>query len=207
MTKPEPIVYIVDDDPAFRESLSILMLAIGYRSRTFPSADDFLRDFDETNPGCIILDVRMPRISGLALQEKLATFPQCPPIIILTGHGEVSTALRALKQGAVEFLQKTFSELELRDAVQRAMGIDATRRETHARKKAILDRLGQLSAPERQVLNLVLGGHPNKRIASMLGVSQRAVEDRRSRVMQKLDVSTLPDLVRLAVEAGLKIDK
>ena len=90
MTKHEPIVYIVDDDPAFRESLSILILAIGYRSKTFSSADDFLQGFDETKPGCIFLDVRMPRISGLALQEKLVAFPQCPPIIILTGHGEVS---------------------------------------------------------------------------------------------------------------------
>lgn len=207
MTKLEPIVYIVDDDPAFRESLSILILAIGYRSKTFPSAEDFLREFDETKPGCIILDVRMPRISGLALQEKLAAFPQCPPIIILTGHGEVSTALRALKQGAVEFLQKTFSELDLRDAVQRAMTIDSSRREQFAKRKDIFDRLAQLSTPERQVLNLVLAGYPNKRIASALGVSQRAVEDRRSRVMQKLDVTTLPDLVRLAVDAGLKIDK
>ena len=207
MTSTEPMVYIVDDDPAFRESLSILILAIGYRSKTFASAEDFLRDFDETKPGCIILDVRMPRISGLALQEKLAAFPQCPPVIILTGHGEVSTALRALKQGAVEFLQKTFSELDLRDAVQRAMAIDENRREAHARKCALMDRLAQLSTPERQVMNLVLAGYPNKRIASSLGVSQRAVEDRRSRVMQKLNVSTLPDLVRLAIEAGLKVDE
>lgn len=207
MTKHEPIVYIVDDDPGFRESLSILILAIGYRSKTFSSADEFLQGFDETKPGCIFLDVRMPRISGLALQEKLVAFPQCPPIIILTGHGEVSTALRALRQGAVEFLQKTFSELDLRDAVQRAMSIDAARREQFAKRKDLSDRLSKLSDPERQVLNLVLAGYPNKRIASALDVSQRAVEDRRTRVMQKLEVATLPDLVRLAVNAGLNVDR
>lgn len=207
MTTSEPIVYIVDDDPAFRESLSILILAIGYRSKSYGSADEFLKTFDQANPGCIILDVRMPRVSGLALQEKLIAYPQCPPIIILTGHGEVSTALRALKQGAVEFLQKTFSEMELRDAVERAIALDAQRRQEHAKRQEILDRLAQLSTPERQVLNLVLAGYPNKRIASSLGVSQRAVEDRRSRVMQKLNVFTLPDLVRLAVDAGLKSDK
>jgi RNA polymerase sigma factor (sigma-70 family) len=207
MSTIEPIVYIVDDDPAFRESLSILILAIGYRSKTYDSADAFLKTFDQTKPGCIILDVRMPRISGLALQEKLIAFPQCPPIIILTGHGEVSTALRALKQGAIEFLQKTFSELDLRDAVERAIALDTTRREEHAKRQELLARLAQLTTPERQVLNLVLAGYPNKRIASSLDVSQRAVEDRRSRVMQKLNVYTLPDLVRLAVDAGLKIDK
>lgn len=207
MSTTEPIVYIVDDDPAFRESLSILILAIGYRSKTYGSADEFLKSFDQTKPGCIILDVRMPRISGLALQEKLIAFPQCPPIIILTGHGEVSTALRALKQGAVEFLQKTFSEMELRDAVERAISLDTERRAEHAKRQELLERIAQLSAPERQVLNLVLAGYPNKKIASSLGVSQRAVEDRRSRVMQKLNVFTLPDLVRLAVDAGLKFDK
>jgi len=207
MSTIEPIVYIVDDDPAFRESLSILILAIGYRSKTYGSADEFLKAFDQTKPGCIILDVRMPRISGLALQEKLIAFPQCPPIIILTGHGEVSTALRALKQGAIDFLQKTFSEFDLRDAVERAIALDTTRREEHANRQELLTRLAQLTTPERQVLNLVLAGYPNKRIASSLDVSQRAVEDRRSRVMQKLNVFTLPDLVRLAVDAGLKIDK
>jgi len=180
---------------------------MGYRSKTYGSADEFLQIFDQSKPGCIILDVRMPRISGLALQEKLIAFPQCPPIIILTGHGEVSTALRALKQGAVEFLQKTFSEMDLRDAVERAIALDTDRRKEHAIHQEMLSRLALLSTPERQVLNLVLAGYPNKRIASSLGVSQRAVEDRRSRVMQKLNVYTLPDLVRLAVDAGLKIDK
>ena len=203
----EPVVFIVDDDPAFRESLAILILSIGLKSKAFGSADEFLKQFDENLPGCLILDVRMPQISGLALQEKLARYPLCPPIIVLTGHAEVPTALRALKQGAIEFLQKTFSETELREAVQRAIALDAERRESHSKRQAVLDKLALLTRPERQVLDLVLAGHPNKRIASNLGVSQRAVEDRRARIMQKLEVDTLPDLVRLAVEAGLKVDQ
>lgn len=202
----EPLVFIVDDDAAFRESLSVLILSMGLRSKTYASGEEFLRCFDETQPGCLILDVRMPQISGLALQEKLSKFPLCPPIIVLTGHAEVPTALRAIKQGAVEFLQKTFTESELREAVQRAISLDTERRQSHLRRSALLERFGLLSKPERQVLDLVLAGYPNKRIASALEVSQRAVEDRRARVMQKLNVDTLPDLVRLAIEAGLKVD-
>ncbi len=202
-----PTVFIVDDDPGFRESLSVLILSMGHKSKTYSSADEFLKSFDENLPGCIILDVRMPQVSGLALQEKLNKFSLCPPVIILTGHAEVPTALRALKQGAVEFLQKTFSESELHEAVQRAIAIDTERRSAHAKRRSLQQRLELLSRPERQVLDLVLAGYPNKRIASSLGVSQRAVEDRRARVMQKLNVDTLPDLVRLAVEAGLEVDK
>lgn len=203
----EPTVFIVDDDPAFRESLAILILSMGLKSKTYESGDEFLRSFDESRPGCVILDVRMPKLSGLALQEKLAKFPLCPPIIILTGHAEVPTALRALKQGAVEFLQKTFSETELREAIQRAIALDVEHRQEHLKRESLQERLALLSRPEREVLDLVLAGYPNKRVASALGVSQRAVEDRRARVMQKLDVKTLPDLVRFAIEAGLKVDE
>jgi len=202
----EPTVQIVDDDPAFRESLAVLMLSMGLRSKTFASGDELLQQFDENLPGCLIIDVRMPHLSGLALQERLAKFPLCPPVIILTGHAEVPTALRALKQGALEFLQKTFSEGELREAVQRAVALDAERRAAHRARSARRRRLALLSTAERQVLELVLAGYPNKRIASNLGVSQRAVEDRRARIMQKLEVDTLPDLVRFAIEAGLGAD-
>jgi len=203
----EPTILIVDDDPAFRESLAVLMSSMGLRSKTFASGEELLAQFDENVPGCLIVDVRMPQLSGLALQERLARYPLCPPIIILTGHAEVPTALRALKQGAVEFLQKTFSESELREAVQRAVALDAERRAAHRARTARERRLALLSKAERQVLDLVLLGYPNKRIASNLGVSQRAVEDRRARIMQKLDVDSLPELVRFAIEAGLEVDK
>ena len=203
----EPTVSIVDDDAAFRESLALLMLSMGLVSKTYASGDEFLRQFDETRPGCIILDVRMPQQSGLAIQEKLTKFPNCPPIIILTGHAEVPVALRALKQGAVEFLQKTFTEGELREAVQRAIALDAERRRTFERRRHVTAKLDSLSRPEREVLQMVLAGHPNKKIASTLGISQRAVEDRRARVMKKLDADSLPELVRLAMEAGMKTEE
>jgi FixJ family two-component response regulator len=203
----EPTVFIVDDDGAFRESLAVLMLSMGYKSVTYGSGEEFLATFDESRPGCIILDVRMPNQSGLAVQEKLQKFPLCPPVIVLTGHAEVPLALRALRQGAVEFLQKTFTEGELREAVQRAMSIDAENRKTHRRKIEVAVKLAQLSRPEREVLELVLAGHPNKKIASMLTISQRAVEDRRARVMKKVDADSLPELVRFAIEAGLKVEE
>jgi len=203
----EPTVFIVDDDGAFRESLSVLMLSMGYPSATFASGEEFLAQFDADRPGCIILDVRMPNQSGLAVQEKLMKFPLCPPVIVLTGHAEVPLALRALRQGAVEFLQKTFTEGELREAVQRAIALDVENRKAHRRKVEVAEKLAQLSHPEREVLALVLAGHPNKRIASMLGISQRAVEDRRARVMKKVDAESLPELVRFAIEAGLQISE
>ena len=125
----ETTVYIVDDDPAFAESLANLINSMGARTKTFTSADDYLQQFDSQAPGCLILDVRMQRTSGLALQEQLAKLPLSPPIIIMTGHAEVPTALRAMRMGAVDFLQKTFAENELYEAVQRALIQDARARE------------------------------------------------------------------------------
>ncbi len=146
----------------------------------------------------------MPNASGLAMQERLSKEPLCPPIIVLTGHADVATAIRALRQGAVEFLQKTLSESELREAIQKAIARDAENRRQYAKKSEVLALLALLTPPERQVLDLVLAGLPNKTIASKLGVSRRAVEDRRARLMQKLAVDSLPELVRLATDAGVR---
>jgi two-component system, LuxR family, response regulator FixJ len=203
----EPTVFIVDDDGAFRESLAVLMLSLGFKSKTYASGEEFLSTFDQNRPGCIILDVRMPNQSGLAVQEKLARFPLCPPIIILSGHAEVPLALRAIRQGAVEFFQKTFTEGELTEAVRRAMTLDAENRKAHRRKQEVAEKLALLTRPEREVLELVLAGHPNKKIATLLEISQRAVEDRRARVMKKVDADSIPELVRFAIEAGLKIEE
>jgi two-component system, LuxR family, response regulator FixJ len=203
----EPTVFIVDDDEAFRESLAVLILSMGYKSQTYASGEAFLSVFDENRSGCIILDVRMPNESGLAVQEKLAKFPLCPPVIILTGHAEVPLALRAMRQGAIEFLQKTFTESELRETIERAMTLDAENRKAQLRKREVAEKLALLARPELDVLELVLAGHPNKKIASVLNISQRAVEDRRSRVMKKVEVDSLPELVRFAIEAGLKVQE
>jgi two-component system response regulator FixJ len=201
--KREPTVFLVDDDPAFSESLAVLVLSMGLRTRVFSSGLDYLDQFDPQAPGVLILDVRMPGISGLAMQERLSKESLCPPIIILTGYADVPTAIRALRLGAAEFLQKTLSESELREAIQKAIARDAENRREHARRADVMARLALVTPAERQVLDLVLAGCPNKAIASKLGVSQRAVEDRRARLMQKLEVDSLPELVRMATEAGL----
>lgn len=203
----EPTVFIVDDDPAFLESLSALIGSMGLLTKAFASPDEYMQQFDPDAPGCLILDVRMPKMSGLALQERLAQLPLRPPVIIMTGHAEVPTALRAMRQGAVDFLQKTFSEDELYDAIQRAIAQDVDFRAAYSRRGALDARFSQLSAAEMQVLEQVLMGEANKRIATRLGISRRTVEDRRARLMQKLQVESLADLVRLSVEAGIHPDK
>jgi FixJ family two-component response regulator len=199
----DPTVFIVDDDAAFSESLSVLISSMGWKTKAFASPEAYLSQFDAEEPGCLILDVRMPTMSGLALQEKLAAMPLCPTIIIMTGHAEVPTALRAMRQGAIDFLQKTFNEDELFEAVQRAIAADAAQRALHRQQTDVHALFAQLTDAERDVLNQVLQGVPNKRIATTLGISRRTVEDRRARLMQKLHVDTLADLVRLSVEAGV----
>ncbi len=200
----EPLVFIVDDDPAFAESLSTLITSMGARTKTFTSAEAYLEQFDPQIPGCLILDVRMQRTSGLVLQEQLSKLPLSPAVIIMTGHAEVPTALRAMRMGAVDFLQKTFTETELFEAVQRALVQDARARNEYYRKEAIERRFAQLTSPERSVLSQVLQGEANKSIAASLGVSRRTVEDRRARIMKKLEVESLADLVRVAMEAGVQ---
>jgi FixJ family two-component response regulator len=200
----EPTVFIVDDDPAFAESLATLINSMGARTRIFTSADSYLQQFDPQTPGCLILDVRMQRTSGLALQEQLSKLPLGPAVIIMTGHAEVPTALRAMRMGAVDFLQKTFTETELYEAVQRALIQDARARSDYYRKESIERRFAQLTPPERSVLHQVLQGEANKSIAANLGVSRRTVEDRRARIMQKLEVESLADLVRVSMEAGVQ---
>jgi two-component system response regulator FixJ len=196
----DPTIFIVDDNPAFLESLSVLISSLGMKSQCFLSADEFLRAFDPQIPGCLVLDVRMPGISGLELQEKLFREPLCPAIIILTGHGEVPTAVRAMRQGAVEFLLKTCTEAELWDAIRRGIALDAANRVAHAERIRKQMLHGQLTPGERDVLQLVVAGRLNKNIAAALQVSLRTVEDRRGKVMQKLGANTVPDLVRFTQE-------
>lgn len=196
-------VFIVDDDVAFCESLGVLVSSMGLKAKAFLSPTEYLEQFDPDAPGVLLLDVRMPTMSGLVLQEKLNAMPICPAIVILTGHAEIPIALRAMRQGAVDFLQKTASESELYDAIQRGIERDAANRAQYQRTLE-LDRIfSELSPAEKEVLEHVLHGVPNKRIASILGVSRRTVEDRRARLMQKLNVESLADLVRLSVEAGI----
>ena len=197
----EPTVSIIDDDAAFRESLVDLVLSMGLKAKAYANGDQFFSAFDPSQPGCLILDVDTPHLSNLTLQEKLTRFPLCPPVIVLAGHSDLTAVLRALKQGAVECLQKSFADAELRESIRRAVTLDDERRQTHQKRETLRTRVALLTRPELQVRDLVVAGYPNKQIASTLGVSRRAVEDRRARVMRKLNVDTLPALVRLAVEA------
>ena len=199
----EPTVYIVDDDAAYLDSISVLIQSMGLKTKTYPSAEAYLREFNSQNPGCLILDVRMPGTGGLALQEMLAQLPLCPSIIVMTGHAEVPVVLRAMRQGAIDFLQKTFAESELYEAIQRAIAKDGKNRATHAESQDLADRFQRLSTGEHDVLQRVLCGDTNKKIAAILNISRRAVEDRRARIMLKLGIDNVADLVRLAVSAGL----
>lgn len=198
----EPVAFIVDDDAAFSESLSGLLSSLGVKARIFLSPVDYLEQFDPDVPGVLLLDVRMPVMSGLVLQERLNALPICPAIVFLTGHAEVSTALRAMQQGAVGFLQKNASESELYEAIQRGIACDAAKRAEYRKKCELSRRFSQLNEAEKDVLKHVLRGVPNKQIASLLGISRRTVEDRRARLMQKLGAESLAGLVRLSVEAN-----
>ena len=199
----ESTVFIVDDDPAYLESISVLIKSMGVPIRTFSSAEAYLREFDPNLPGCLILDVRMPVTGGLALQESMNQLPICPPVIVMTGHAEVPTAMRAMRMGAVDFLQKTFSEAELYDAIERAFAKDVVNRKRHTRQADLARQFAQLNAAEHDVLQMVLRGETNKRIAATLDISRRGVEDRRARIMSKLGIENVADLIRMAVEAGL----
>jgi FixJ family two-component response regulator len=199
----EALVWIVDDDVAFARSLGEILASRGLNYRTFASADEFLRRFDPWQAGCVMLDVRLHGTTGLAVQESLNRLPLIPSIIVMTGFGEVATAVRAMRQGALDFLQKTCSETELYEAVQRALERNADNRRAYARQKKFRERAQSLTSVEHEVLQLILAGNANKNIAAKLGVSERTVEDRRARIMQKFEVSSIPEMVLVAVVAGL----
>lgn len=202
----QPTVYIVDDDPDMRDSLRWLMKTVGLRAQTFASATEFLREFAPEGPGCVILDVRMPGTSGLDLFEELVARGDGLPVIFITAYADVPMAVRAMKSGAVEFVEKPFNRQTLLDKVQRAIKDDADRRGRAAAREDLSRRFRRLTDKEREVLELIKDGRPNKEIASRLGITARAVELRRSSLMRKLRVSSLIELLRLTVvlEAGLE---
>lgn len=195
----EPTVYIVDDDADMRDSLRWLIKTVGLRAQTFPSAADFLRDFAPAGPGCLILDVRMPGTSGLDLFEELVARGEGIPVIFVTAYADVPMAVRALKSGAVEFVEKPFNRQTLLDKVQRAIKDDIGRRDRLAASESILAKFGRLTAKEREVLELIKEGRPNKEIAIRLEITPRAVELRRSNLMRKLGVASLAELLHLTI--------
>jgi FixJ family two-component response regulator len=195
----DPTVYIVDDDPDMRDSLRWLLKTVGLRSVAFPSAADFLRGYGGERPACLVLDVRMPGISGLDLFEELAARGLQIPVLFITAHADVPMAVRAMKSGAVEFLEKPFNGQILLDKIQRAVKGDADRFTRQADLDEVRTRLEKLTDKEREVLEMIRNGRPNKEIAILLEITPRAVELRRASLMRKLEVGSLPELLRLTI--------
>jgi RNA polymerase sigma factor (sigma-70 family) len=196
-------VFIIDDDAAVRKSLERLGRSVGLQGRPFASAPEFLQGAAADGPSCLVLDVRMPGVSGLALQETLAAAGQPIPIIFITGHGDIAMSVRAMKAGAVDFLAKPFHDQDLLEAVQAAIARDRQAREQRAALQAIQQRAALLTPREREVLTLVVAGLLNKQIAAELGMSEKTVKAHRAQVMQKMQVSSVAQLVLLAEKVGL----
>ncbi len=198
---PTPIVFVVDDQQAVRDSLRWLLESIGIPVRDYPTADAFLRDYDPAQPGCLILDVRMPGMSGLDLQEELARRGIELPTIVITAHAEVPMAVRAVKAGAVDFIQKPFSHELLLDRVKQALEIDSQDREVRQRREESRRRLAALTPREREVIVRVSEGQSNKEIAAALGVAIKTVEAHRGRGMEKMKAENLSELIRICLLA------
>jgi len=198
-----PTAFVVDDDEAVRSSLRMLLKSLGIPAVTHGSAAEFLAEYDLEQPGCLILDVRMPGISGLELQDELNRRGAIIPVIFITGHGDVPMAVEAMQHGAVDFLQKPFSDKDLSDRVQRALSADLRNRAQLGEKDQIRARMAMLTPRERQVLALVTLGKANKAIAGDLGVSQRTVEIHRAHLMEKMGAASLAHLVRMTMIADI----
>ena len=195
-----PIVHVVDDDADMRDSLTWLMRSVGLAAESYVSAHDFLTRYDfGTRPGCLVFDVRMPGTSGLELYEALVSRGQGMPVVFMTAFADVPMAIRAMKSGAFEFVEKPFNRQALLERVQRAVRQDAERRARESERSMIERRFEQLTDKEREVLELVTDGIPNKAIASRLALTPRAVEMRRSSLMKKLGASSLAELLRLTI--------
>ena len=194
---PEPTVFVVDDDPAMRDSLCWLLQSVDLHVETYPSADAFLAAYDAGRPGCLVLDVRMPGMSGLNLQDELRARHIRLPIIMLSGHAEVPTAVRALKAGAIDFMEKPFSDELLLDRIRQAIDLDREQRDAEARRTAVAERYALLTPREREVMELVTAGKANKVIAAELGLSPKTVEVHRAAVMDKMRADSVADLVRM----------
>jgi two-component system, LuxR family, response regulator FixJ len=195
-----PTVYVVDDDEGVRNSLRFLLKSVGLTTRTLASAGEFLEAYKHNQPGCLVLDVRMPGMSGIELQQQLNLRGATIPVIFITGHGDIPMAVEAMQHGAFDFLQKPFRDQDLIDRIQRALERDARNRTALAQHSRIRERLESLTPREREVLTLMTRGKPNKVMAAELGVSQRTVEIHRARVMEKSGAESLAHLVRMVMD-------
>ena len=199
----DPTVFIVDDDAGVRKALKRLLESAGCNAQTYESAAEFLEDFDPAGAGCLLLDLRMPGINGLQLQETLVEKGSEIPIIFVTGHGDVSAAVKGIKAGALDFIEKPFDDELLLDRVREALARDAQNRQENEVASSAKTRFSRLTSREKEVLRLVAAGQSNKEIARALQISHRTVETHRFRLMQKMDAQSLSDLISVAVLCGL----
>ncbi|MBM4197624.1 MAG: response regulator transcription factor [Gammaproteobacteria bacterium] len=206
-SRPAPVVgdatvFVVDDDEGVRHSLAILLDTAGYRTKSFASATEFLAQYDSGRSGCLLLDMRMPGMSGMELLHALGQRGAFLPVIFITGHGDVPLAVEAMKDGAFDFLQKPFAQQDLLERVGRAIASDAEARATLGRTEEIRRRYGTLTPREREVMSMIVDGSANKVIAMDLKLSERTVEIHRSRVMEKMATRSVAHLVKMAMAMG-----
>ena len=192
----EPTVFIVDDDEAVRRSIEWLVGSVGLKAETFASATAFLEAFDPDRPGCLIVDMRMAEVSGLELQEQLVERGSTLPVIVMTAFGDVRTAVRAMKHGAIDFIEKPFNEQQVLELIQNSIAEDAARRQREGEDRQVGEALRRLTPREREVLGFVVEGYSNKEIAREMGIVPKTVEVHRARVMEKMEARSLADLVR-----------
>jgi len=207
MTAAAPVVYIVDDDASVRKSLTRLVAAAGYQVHAFASAREYLARGPSTGPSCLVLDVRMPGLTGLDLQKALAGSEHRTAIVFITGHGDIAMSVTAMKAGAVDFLTKPFAGQDLLDAIQRALAKDTRDLGTEARVAEIQERVKALTPRETEVFALVVTGMLNKQIAAELGIGEKTVKVHRARVMEKMRAASVAELVRLADAVGVIVPK
>jgi two-component system, LuxR family, response regulator FixJ len=201
-TKRKPVVYIVDDDDGMRRALTVLMTTVGYQPAAFVRPAEFLEKYDPNQAGCLVLDVRMPEMSGLEVQQQLNRNGALIPVILITGHGDIPMAVQAMKDGAFDFLQKPFRDQDLLDRINAALKQDAQNRESVDRLADLRQRAESLTPREREVMALVVDGKANKVIAIDLGLSERTVEIHRANVMEKMAARSVAHLVKMHLTLG-----
>lgn len=204
INKPRtPLVHLVDDEFAVRDSLTILLESLGQSVRSYESAEDFLENYDPNQSGCLLLDVRMPSMSGLELQEELLKRNITLPIIFISGHADIPDSAKAFRAGAVDFLEKPFNNEILLKRIEEAIEKDITSREQLSEKQKILDRFNHLTAREKEVLTLIVTSHSNKEAAKILDISNRTIDVHRAHIMEKMQAESLAELMVMAIQCEL----
>jgi two-component system, LuxR family, response regulator FixJ len=205
MAESDAVVFVVDDESALRDALTCLLEAAGFVVRTYESAEAFLAAYPAGQPGCLLLDIRMRGMSGLQLQARLAEMQPALPVIIITGHGDISMAVQAMQAGALDFLEKPFDAERLVERVQFALEWDAHHRAQWQQRQAVAARRASLTEREREIMALMVTCLPSKQIAAKLGITQKTVEVHRKHVLEKMGVRTTASLVRIVTAAGLSV--